>query len=275
MKRTYFHISFLVITIFAVILSSCSDYSKVLKSTDTDLKWEFAQTALDSGNCLKALPLLEELVGITRGTQMAQQVSYKYASAHYCVNDFYLARYYFHNYAKTFPNSDLVEEVEFKAAICSFNLSPNWSLDQTETRSAIQELQLFMDRYPASTMRESSSTMIKSLRSKLERKSFESALIYHTTGQFHSATIAMKNALADYPDSPFREQLQFLILDSYYQYAVQSTNRRKLERFNDATQAFHTFASRFPDSSSLADAQHIYGRCVKAVETLELQETNN
>ena len=162
--------------------------------------------------------------------------------------------------------------MEFKAAICSYNLSPNWSLDQTETKLAVQELQLFMDRYPASAYRDSSQTMINKLRSKLEKKSYESSAIYHKIGQYKSATIAMKNALKDFPDSQYREDLQFLILDSYYQYAVQSTNRRKLERFNDATLAFHTFASRFPDSSYIPDAQRIYKNCVKAVETLESEE---
>ena len=152
-------------------------YNKVLKSTDTEEKWAFAQAALDSNECFKALPLLEELVGLTRGTQRAETVQYKYAEAHYCVNDFYLARYYFTTYAKTFPNSHLVEEVEFKSAICSYNLSPNWSLDQTETKSAIQELQLFMDKYPGSALRDSSQTMIDQLRGKLEKKSFELMIV--------------------------------------------------------------------------------------------------
>ena len=109
------------LTILAAF-NSCSEYNKVLKSTDAELKWEFAQAALDSGSCLKALPILEELVGLTRGTQRAKDVQYKYASAHYCVNDFYLARYYFSTYAKTFPNSELVEDAEFKAANCSYNV---------------------------------------------------------------------------------------------------------------------------------------------------------
>ena len=275
MQKSSLQIYLLIITIVSATVFSCSDYNKVLKSSDTELKWEFAQTALDSAECFKALPLLEELVGLTRGTQRAQDVQYKYAEAHFCVNDFYVARYYFHSYAKTFPNSPLVEEVEFKAAICSYRLSPNWSLDQTETKSAIQELQLFMDRYPGSALRDSSQTMINQLRSKLEKKSFESAAIFHKIGQYKSATIAMKNAMKDYPDSPYREEMHFLILDSYYQYALQSTNRRKIERFNDATAAFHTFASRYPESSYLSEAQNIYEQCVKAVETLESEQQLN
>ena len=117
--------------------------------------------------------------------------------------------------------------------------------------------------------------MIDQLRSKLEKKSFESASIFHKIGQYKSATIAMKNAMKDYPDSPYREEMHFLILDSYYQYALQSTNRRKIERFNDATAAFHTFASRYPASSYLSEAQNIYEQCVKAVETLESEQQLN
>ncbi len=272
MHKTSFHIYFLVTTIAVVSLYSCSDYNKVLKSTDTEEKWAFAQKSLDSNECIKALPILEELVGLTRGTQRAEEVQYMYAKAHFCVNDFYLARYYFSTYAKTFPNSILVEEVEFKSAVCSYNLSPNWSLDQTETKSAIQELQLFMDKYPGSALRDSSQHMIDRLRDKLERKSFENAAIYHKIGQYKSATIALTYALKDFPDSKYREEMHFLIIDSYYQYALKSTDRRKVERFNDAAEAFHTFASRFPESSFYSEAQNIYEQCVKSVEILESQQ---
>ena len=272
MQKSSLHIYLLVITICSGAFLSCSEYNKVLKSTDTERKWEFAQASLDSNECFKALPLLEELVGLTRGTQRAEEVQYKYAEAQFCVGDYYLARYYFSTYAKTFPNSHLVEDVEFKSAICSYNLSPNSSLDQTETKSAIQELQLFMDKYPSSSLRDSASTMLDNLRDKLEIKSFENAALFHKIGQYKSATIALKNALKDFPDSQFREEMHFLILDSYYQYALQSTDRRKIERFNDATTAFHTFASRFPNSSYLSDAEYIYEQCVKSVENLESQQ---
>ena len=272
MYKSSLHIYFLVITITLGALTSCTGYNKALKSTDTEEKWEFASNALENNECIKALPLLEECVSLTRGTQRAEQVQFKFAEAHFCVRDFYLARYYYHTYAKTFPNSPLVEDVEFKGAVCSYNLSPNWSLDQTETRSAIQEFQLFMDKYPSSAHRDSAQTMIDQLRSKLERKSFESAAIYHKTGQYKSATIALRNALKDYPDSQYRERMHFLIIDSYYQYALLSTDRRKIERFNDATDAFHTFATRFPKSEYYSEAQNIYNHCVKSVETLESQQ---
>ena len=258
-----------------LMTTNCSEYNKVLKSDNLEEKLEFANAALDSGNCFRALPLYDELMRLTRGTERAPDIHWNRALTHDCINDYYLSRYYFSSFAKTFPNDPRVEEAMFRAALCSYYLSPESSLDQTDTRSAIDELQLFMDRYPASALRDSSQTMVNNLRRKLETKAFENARLYHKTGNYKSATIAMEHAMEDYPGSPFQEELQFLIIDCHYQYAKQSTERRKLERFNDAIQAFHTFASRFPDSSKMKDAQRIYDASVKAIAELETNNNTN
>ena len=256
-------------------LSQCSGYNKMLKSGDVTEKMSYAEAALDSGNCFRALPLYDELMQLTRGTAQAPDIHWNRALTHDCVNDFYLSRYYFQSFAKTFPNDPRVEEAFFRAALCSFYLSPGASLDQTETRSAIDELQLFMDRYPSSALRDSSQAMVDNLRSKLELKAFENARLYHKTGNYKSATIAMKNAMEDYPGSPYQEKLQFLIIDSHFQYATRSTERRKMERYNDAIEAFHTFASRFPTSSRMKDAQRLYDASVKGIAELEEPSGNN
>ncbi len=256
-------------------LSQCSGYNKMLKSGDVAEKMSYAEAALDSGNCFRALPLYDELMQLTRGTEQAPDIHWSRALTHDCVNDFYLSRYYFQSFAKTFPNDARVEEAFFRAALCSFYLSPGASLDQTETRSAIDELQLFMDRYPSSALRDSSQAMVDNLRSKLELKAFENARLYHKTGNYKSATIAMKHAMEDYPGSPYQEELQFLIIDSHFQYATRSTERRKMERYNDAIEAFHTFASRFPTSSRMKDAQRLYDASVKGIAELEEPSGNN
>lgn len=258
-----------------VALTRCSEYNKVLKSDDLEEKLQFATAALDSGNCFRALPLYDELMQLTRGTERAPDIHWNRALTHDCVNDFYLSRYYFQSFAKTFPNDPRVEEASFRAALCSYYLSPGPSLDQTETRSAIDELQLFMDRYPSSALRDSSQAMVDNLRSKLELKAFENARLYHKTGNYKSATIAMKHAMEDYPGSPYQEELQFLIIDSHFQYATRSTERRKMERYNDAIEAFHTFASRFPTSSRMKDAQRLYDASVKGIAELEESNGNN
>ena len=270
--------SWLTVVMGSALLSlctQCSDYNKMLKSGDVEEKLIYAEAALDSGNCFRALPLYDELMRLTRGTERAPDIHWNRALTHDCVNDFYLSRYYFQSFAKTFPNDARVEEALFRAALCSYYLSPQSSLDQTDTRSAIDELQLFMDRYPSSALRDSSQHMVDNLRGKLEVKAFENARLYHKTGNYKSATIAMAHAMEDYPGSPYQEELQYLIIDSYYQYALQSTERRKLERYNDAIQAFHTFASRFPESSKMKQAQRLHDNAVQAIAELETEPQSN
>jgi outer membrane protein assembly factor BamD len=247
----------------------CNEYNEVLKSPDLDYKYEKAVAFLDSGACYSALPVFEDLSRLTRGTQMAADVQYHYARTHACLKDNYLARYHFRSFVRTFPKDNRCEQATFEAAMCSYRLSPSPALDQTETRAAIEEFQLFMDSYPSSSLRDSAQTLVDKLRDKLEIKSFESARLYHKTGQYRSAVIALENAMKDFPDSPFREEMSFLIVDSYFQYAEQSTERRKLERYHDTIEAFLTFVARFPASEFRQEAERIRKRSMAEIDRLE------
>jgi outer membrane protein assembly factor BamD len=141
-------------------------------------------------------------------------------------------------------------------------------LDQLETEQAIDEFQLFMDRYPASAFRDSSQAMVNELRHKLEVKSFESAFNYYHTENYKSAVIAFENALKEFPDTPYRERMQWLIVDSYFKYAEMSTERRKLERYNDTIEAFLTFVARYPESPYMAEARKLHDKSVQAIDNL-------
>lgn len=251
--------------------SGCNGYNEVLKSTDPEYKLERAIGFIDSSQCYGALMVLEDLMNLTRGTSQGREVQYHHARAQYCLGDYYLARYYFKQFARTYPDDVRSEQAQFDAAMCSYRLSPGPSLDQTETRTAIEELQLFMDTYPGSPLRDSCQTLVDNLREKLERKSFETAAHYHQIEQYKSATIALRQALKDFPDSPYREEIQWLILDSHFQYAQQSTERRKLERYNEAIEAFLSFVARYPDSRYSDRAQRIHEVCVS--EVVRLKET--
>lgn len=243
---------------FLIGLAACGDYQKVLKSTDPELKWERAQEYFAEQRCIQSLPLLQELIGLFRGTERMEDVYFMYAEAHLCVEDWFMGRYTMRNFAKTFPTSDKAEEAEFQAAMCSYRLSPGPELDQTETRVAMDELQLFLDRYPTTQLKDSCNRMITRLRDKLEIKSWNSAKLYFTTGKYQSATKALQHFMDDWPLSRFAEEAQFLVLKSQFLYAEQSTLRRQAERYADAIESYFTFAARFPDSALLREAEQFH-----------------
>ena len=76
------------------------------------------------------------------------------------MKDYYMAAYYFKRFTKNFPNSSRAEECAFSAAICNLESSPEYYLDQSDTYDAIDEFQLFINRYPSSNLIDSSKLFL-------------------------------------------------------------------------------------------------------------------
>lgn len=236
----------LLVIIFS---SSCSEYNRLLKSTDYNKKYDAAVKYYDNQEYVKALALFEELISIFRGTAKAEKIMYYYAYSTYAAGDYLLAGYHFNNFVKTFPASDKAEECAFMYAYCYYLESPKYSLDQTDTKNAIKELQFFINKYPNSKKKDECNELITKLREKLERKYYEIAKQYYFLEDYKAAITSFENILKDYPDTKFREELMYLIVKANYLYAVKSIDQKKPERFKMVIDSYNKFVSYFPDNS--------------------------
>ncbi len=261
--------SILFILLAVIVLGSCSGYNKLLKSTDFEKKYEAANEFFEKGDYFKAQQLYDELLVVFRGTPRAEKVYFKYAYTFYHMGDYLSAAFHFQRYAVTFPNSKSTEEALFMSAYCKYLESPKWSLDQTSTHEAINQLQTFINVYPESERVAVATKYIDELRAKLEKKSFERAKLYHTTGYYLSAMTALNLFLKSNPGSQYREEALFLILDSSYQYASRSVPARREERFRDASEAYQMLIGTYPEGSYRQQADQIFRRI--EAETARLQ----
>lgn len=258
------------ILIFSVlILSSCSEYAKVLKSSDVEYKYEKAVEYYKEGEYSKALSLFDELGTLFRGSDRSQEIHYYIANSHFALEDYYFAAYYYKNFTKTYPRSERAEEALFKAAYCSYLNSPASNLDQTDTEQAIEEFQLFLNRYPQSDLKDSTNVMIDELRLKLEDKAFNNAKLYYLTEDYKSATVALQNMLRDFPDSPHREEIEFLIVKSSYLLAINSIDSKKEERLNDTIEHYHKFVDSNQDSEFLKKAEDFYAGALRELDKMK------
>ncbi len=234
---------------------SCSEYQKVLKSSNYDLKLEKANEYFVEQEYAKAIALYDELLTIYKGTAQSEDIYFSYSYCHFHTKDYLLAGHYFSSFANTFPNSPKAEEAEYMAAYCYYKDSPPSSLDQTFTMKAITEMQAFINRHPGSERVKEANEIIDRLRSKLEDKSFQSAKLYYDLGDYKASIAALKNSLNEYPDSRHREEISFLILKSSYLLAANSIEEKKLERYKNTEKEYYTFVAAFPDSFYLNEAQ--------------------
>ena len=250
---------------------SCSDYQSVLKGSNYDDKWNTALKLYESKQYSKALPLFEELLTVYRGTSKAEQLYFYYAYAHFGIEDYQSAQYFFDNFIGTFPNSRFSEEAAFMVGYCLYKDSPRFNLDPSSTYRAIAELQGFANRFPRSKRVEDCNKLIEELREKLETKTYRLAMLYYHIENYLSAIIAFKNFTRDFPDTRLAPDANYFILLSAYKYAAGSVETKKKERYNEAVKYYYTFVERFPDSEYKKDADELFAKAQKALDDIELK----
>jgi outer membrane protein assembly factor BamD len=222
------------VLLLAGVISSCSEYQKALKSEDVAVKLDAATKQYEAEKYNKAIRLFEQIAPAYRGKKEAENLFYMFAQSYYKTKQYYLAGYQFESFSSLYPNSAKAEEAAFLGAKSYSELSPVYSLDQTDTDKAITKMQTFMDKYPNSQYFSEANTTIKALREKLEKKAFEIAKQYNTVSDFKSAIKALDNFIADFPGTPFKEKALYYKLDSSYKLAINSVPAKMEERLNAA-----------------------------------------
>ena len=258
----------LIVASFALALTSCTKYGRMMKSTNLDAKQEYAIKLYNKGKYYKALPLFEELITMLRGTKKAELTYYYYAYTNYQLEDYETAAYDFGNFARSFPTSQYAEECAYMHAYCYYLSSPEYALDQTSTLKALNELQLFIDEHPESKRIEECNQLIDKLRFKLETKDREIASLYYHMEDYKAAVTAYKNLLKEFPATVYREESMFMAMKSEYLYAENSIETKKQERYSAALVTYAEFTAAFPESKWKKEAEGIAEDCRKRIEKL-------
>ncbi len=257
----------------AMIFISCSKYQRVLKGTDMEKKYEYAEKYFQKKDYYRALQLLEELISVYKGTTKGEQTYYYYTYSNYYTGDYAMAAYHFNNFVQTYPNSKYAEEMQFMHAYCYYLDSPIPSLDQTNTLDAIEKFQLFINKYPKSTRVEESNRLIDELRYKIETKAFNNAKLYYKTENYKAAVVAFENVLIDFPSTTYREEALFLALKSSYIYAQKSVEGKQAERYKLAQENYFKLIDAYPQSKYLRDAEKIYTGAQAALKEKQEKDT--
>jgi len=251
MTNLLLRLSFFTLIVSAGI--SCSQYQKTLKSDNLEYKFEQATKYYEEGEYYKAMTLYEELIGLYRGLGKAEEIYYYYAYCNYYLEDYIMAGFYFKNFVKTYPNSKHAEGSMFMSAYCFYLNSPVPSLDQTSTYRAIDELQLFANRYPKSEKVAECNDLIDILRDKLETKAFNNSKLYFHLKEYKASIVSFNNVIKDYPDTRFKEESLFFILKSNYLLAINSVDSKKKDRLNETVTAYYKFEGFRPPVPALGE----------------------
>lgn len=229
MKKTLF------LLVLAILFTSCNKtFDEAMKSADKALILQTANDYFAQKKWQQAITLYERLPNLVAGTDDAKTVIFNTAYANYYDKQYKVAGHHFKNFSVTFPDDPRAEEAAYMSALCYYEGSMDYNLDQSSSELAVNELQNFLNNYPESERSKNISELIDELSNKMEFKSFENAKQYYKMSEYKASNIAFENVLEDFPATKMRPQIYDYIQKSRYELAMNSVYDLKSERLENA-----------------------------------------
>ena len=264
---------YLIVILAFFALSACNRQQDLaMKSADKDYILKVANEKFENKKWSDALALYERLSNLVAGTDDAPNVVYNSAYANYYDKSYKLAGHQFKNFAVTFPQDKRAEDASYMSALCFYEGSMDYNLDQTSTELAINELQNFLNSYPDSEKSKNINDLIDELTYKLEFKAYENAKQYYQIADYKAANITFENVLDDFPSTKLRPKIYDFIIKSRYELAVNSVYELKKDRLESAIAFSKQVEREMPNTENAKTALDLKNKLTKEKEEFLILE---
>lgn len=272
-------IKILCVLLLTLLLASCGEYNKILKSRDAELKYTYAKLYFDEKKYGRTSTLLEEILTTFTNTSREQEVLFLLAQSYYYNGDYITATQYYTRYYNKFPKGEYTELARFNAAYGLYLDSPDVRLDQMSTLKGIQEFQNFLEYFPQSDKAPEAQDLLFKLQEKLAYKEFLAARLYYNLGlymgnNYEACVVTAREALKDYPFSAYTEELQILIVRARYELAYYSVDAKKDTRYRDLMDEHFNYKNMFPNGKYTKESEKYYRQAMKALN-LEIDQATS
>lgn len=218
--------------------------------------------------------LFEEIAPLLKGDSTAERTQFYNAYANYYLGNYQMSSYLFNTFYATYNNSPFAEEAYYMYAYSMYKDTPPYNLDQTNTLTAIDALQTFINSYPDSKYADDCAKNLQDLRERLERKSYEKAKQYFKTrdpswgglSNYLASVVTIDNFKKDFPDSKYNEELSAMQITAQYELADLSLFNKQKERYNQAIEYYNKFIDKYPNSKYLKDLEKLYDKSLKGLQ---------
>jgi outer membrane protein assembly factor BamD len=117
--------------------------------------------------------------------------------------------------------------------------------DQTETRAAVREFELFLERYPNSTLADDAAARLREARDRLSAADYRVGIYYFRSRWYPGAIARFMTLLKADPQFSTRDAVYYYLAESYY----------RLKRPAEALPYFDRVVKQFPESEFVERAQ--------------------
>ena len=151
----------------------------------------------------------------------------------------------FREFLAYYPTHRRADYAQYKLGMAHFYQMRAPERDQTETREAIRELTAFMERYPASQLREEAAQKLREARDRLSASEHHVGVHYYRQRWYPGAIERFKGLLDRDPEFTNRDATYFFLADALQQ----------MQRPAEALPYYDRLVKEFEKSEYLAEAQ--------------------
>jgi outer membrane protein assembly factor BamD len=151
----------------------------------------------------------------------------------------------FREFLTFYPTHPRADYAQYKIGLAHFRQMRGPERDQTETREALREFEVFVERYPNSTLMSEVRAKLRETRDRLSDSEYRVGLFYYRTKWYPGAIDRFKALLKNDPEFTRRDAVYFYLAEALL----------KVDRKAEALPYFEQLVKEFEASEYLEDAQ--------------------
>ncbi len=265
LPRKLLSITILAIAVFAV---GCTGTGR-LRYDSPQEAFDKGKDYYDRGKYDRAIDYFQGVFDYGRTSEVAAEAQLYLGRSYYNNKEYILAANEYTRFLSVYRNDPAAEMAEYERAMSYYEQSPGYQLDQTPTEQAITYFQLFLDRYPASDLKDDAEERIRGLREKLAHKEHAGAELYERRELYEAAALSYQRVFDKYPDTRWADDALVGAIRTYILFAEQSVVGRQQERLQAAVDNYQRLVQLFGDSPLLKEAERHYEVAVGRLNDLE------
>jgi outer membrane protein assembly factor BamD len=247
----------LVALLLLLFAAACGSSGRVNYTTPQEAFGK-GRTLFEQRKYQEAIPYFQGVFSFGRTHQWAADAQLYLARAYAENDEHLLAANEYDRFTRIYRADPRIPLAHYEWALTYYQLSPTSELDQTSTRRAIDEFQLFIERYPNDTLVTDAQSRITELRSKLALKQFDTAKLYERRELYEAAALSFEKVFDLYPDTPWAQPALVGAIQTYIAFADESIAGRQADRLNEAIKNYDRLTQLFGDSEYLKEAEALY-----------------
>ena len=264
------NLRFAFLLLFLVVATGCSGSGRVTAETP-QAAFEKGKELYDRGKFDRAVEYFQLVFDFGRTNPMADDAQFYLAQSYFQSRQYLLSANEFTRFVELYRTDDRVEEGEYLRAESYYQLSPRYQRDQTDTKTALNYMRLYLSKYPSGQYTAEIGEKIDELRSKLARKQFETGEHYERRELYEAAGLSYLAVLEDYPDSGYADDALAGAVRTFKLFADASIPSKRQERYQMAADAYQQLVQLFPDSPHRGEADTVYATVERELERFSAQ----